>query len=418
MDKVKNINIQKGLNLIFIEDDRFKANVMGAYLTMPLKRDTVTKNSILPDILRSATATYPKKDLITRHLQNLYGSDIVAIPYKIGEKQSLSFRTLYPKAKYLDEPVDRDILDFLLEVIFNPYLVDGGFDPRYTAIEKSVLEEKINAIKNNKGKYAYDRCIKAMFEGEDYSISPKGYIEDIAEMTEKNLYTHYQDMIKKANYTFVFAGDFEEGAITEKITKYMKGKDLSPIDLSVEKKHKSTKIKDIEEKMDIVQGKLVLGYTSNISNADESYYDFLMGCNILGMGAHGKLFRNVREKHSLCYSISASPQREKGTMIVKSGIEHENKDRVVELINREIQDIKDGNITDEEFENAQKFYINQLRTMTDDLLSFSEFCYSQSITPNPKTVEQIIEIVKSTDKHKVSESLFDVKLDTKYFLTK
>ena len=84
--------------------------------------------------------------------------------------------------------------------------------------------------------------------------------------------------------------------------------------------------------MDITQGKLVLGYTLGISPKDEDYYNFVTYVNILGGGAFSKLFANVREKHSLCYSIASTLQKVKGTMMITAGIEPENKQKTINSI--------------------------------------------------------------------------------------
>lgn len=417
-ENIRKIKLNNNANLIFIRDERFKTNTASAFITVNLDRENVTKNALIPSILSYATKDYPTNLRLNKRLEELYGAYIGANALKTGEKNSILFNTTFLKSKFIDENIEKEVIKLLLDMISSPYLEDGYFSEKYISLKKNVLKEEIKAIKNNKMEYARNRAIEEMFAGENYAINSKGYIEDIEKIDNKNLKKHYDDLIKSARYDFILAGEYDEDMIEKIIREYLDKIDMRKIDLITEQKHKTEDFREIKEEMDIAQANIILGYNSNISIFDENYYDYLLAVAILGVGAFSKLFRNVREKHSLCYSIGASIQREKGTFLIQAGIDPEKKSDTIKYINKEVEDMKKGNITDEEFENAKKFLTNNYKETKDSMSSLINFSYSQEILENPKTIDEIIEIISNVKKEDVVKAFQNVEKDLVYFLTR
>ena len=57
----------------------------------------------------------------------------------------------------------------------------------------------------------------------------------------------------------------------------------------------------MEERQNLNQGKLSMGFRTKTRYGDDDYYALMVYNGILGGGAHSKLFSNVREKASLAY---------------------------------------------------------------------------------------------------------------------
>lgn len=417
-ENIKNIELNDNSSLIFIRDDRFKTNTFKAYMTVNLNREDVTKNALIPGLLRYATEDYPSNKLINKELENLYGTEISAVAGKMGEKQTAIFTMDFLKSKYIDENIDERAIDLLLKIIFKPYLENGHFSEKYTEIKKNILAENIKAIKNNKMQYARYRAIEEMFAGENYAISSKGYLEDIEKINSENLTIHYKNLLKNAKYDFILVGEYDEEKIENIIRKYLDEIEMTSNQILKEKKHITREEKNIKEEMDIAQANILLGYNANISSHDENYYDFLLACTVLGIGAHSKLFRNVREKYSLCYSINLMTQNEKGTFLVQAGIDPDKKDETVKYINKEVEDVKNGNITYKEFENARKLIINQYIQIKDTNSYLANFYYSEKFLDKPKSIDEKIVIVKNIKKEDAIKAFKDVQKDTMYFLTR
>ena len=420
MKNLKTLEIGKNVKLTLIPESKFKTNLVSVYILRELDRKEVTKNALLPGILKSGCDKYKTLGQLTNREEELYGSYLNAGTSKRGEHQVLGFSILGVNEKYLDEKILGGCIDLLNEIINNPLIVDGGFSEEYLKIEKEILKDSIMGIINDKGTYAMKQASEIMFEGEPYAISGKGYIEDLDDINGVNLYQHYKNILKTSPIEIIIEGEFDESEVVELIKERFTFDRGDIIDLPKEEFYKEVdEVKEVKETMDIAQGKLVMGYRCNVDYLDEErYYSLLLGSRILGGGADSKLFVNVREKESLCYTIYSTIQKSKSTMMVCSGIEAENYERTVELVKEQVQKLKDGDITEAEIANAKIAFINSLNSLNDEIGRLSDFYFSQSIAKNKSDLDEIKNMINKSTEEDIVDAVKDIQLDTIYFLSK
>ena len=420
MKNLKTLEIGKNVKLTLIPESKFKTNLISVYIQRKLDRNEVTKNALLPGILKSGCNKYKTLGQLTDREEELYGSYLHAGASKRGESQVLGFSILSVNEKYLDEKILGQCIEFLNEIINNPLVIDGGFNEEYLNIEKEILKDSIMSIINDKGNYAMKRTNEIMFEGEPYSINGKGYIEDLDNIYRVSLYEHYKEVLKNSPIEILIEGEFEETEVVELIKEKFQFDRGNIIDIPKEEYYKEVdKVKEVKETMDIAQGKLVMGYRCNVDYLDEEkYYSLLLGSRILGGGADSKLFINVREKESLCYTIYSTIQKSKSTMMVCSGIEAQNYEKTVNLVKEQVQKLKDGDITESEISNAKIAFINSLNSLNDEIGRISDFYFSQSISKNKSDLDQIKNMINKSTKEDIVEAVNNIELDTIYFLSK
>ena len=420
MKNLKTSEIGKNVKLTLIPESKFKTNLISVYIQRKLDRNEVTKNALLPGILKSGCNKYKTLGQLTDREEELYGSYLHAGASKRGESQVLGFSILSVNEKYLDEKILGQCIEFLNEIINNPLVIDGGFNEEYLNIEKEILKDSIMSIINDKGNYAMKRTNEIMFEGEPYSINGKGYIEDLDTIDRVGLYEHYKEVLKTSPIEIMIEGEFEETEVVELIKEKFQFDRGNIIDIPKEEYYKEVdKVKEVKETMDIAQGKLVMGYRCNVDYLDEEkYYSLLLGSRILGGGADSKLFINVREKESLCYTIYSTIQKSKSTMMVCSGIEAQNYEKTVNLVKEQVQKLKDGDITESEISNAKIAFINSLNSLNDEIGRISDFYFSQSISKNKSDLDQIKNMINKSTKEDIVEAVKNIELDTIYFLSK
>lgn len=420
MKNLKTLEIGKNVKLTLIPESKFKTNLISVYIQRKLDRNEVTKNALLPGILKSGCNKYKTLGQLTDREEELYGSYLHAGASKRGESQVLGFSILSVNEKYLDEKILGQCIEFLNEIINNPLVIDGGFNEEYLNIEKEILKDSIMSIINDKGNYAMKRTNEIMFEGEPYSINGKGYIEDLDTIDRVGLYEHYKEVLKTSPIEIMIEGEFEESEVVELIKEKFQFDRGNIIDIPKEEYYKEVdEVKEVKENMDIAQGKLVMGYRCNVDYLDEEkYYSLILGSRILGGGADSKLFINVREKESLCYTIYSTIQKSKSTMMVCSGIEAQNYEKTVNLVKEQVQKLKDGDITESEISNAKIAFINSLNSLNDEIGRISDFYFSQSISKNKSDLDQIKNMINKSTKEDIVEAVKNIELDTIYFLSK
>ncbi|WP_373598446.1 EF-P 5-aminopentanol modification-associated protein YfmF [Paraclostridium bifermentans] len=418
MDNIKKINLYDNINLTLIPSKKFKTNLVSIYVQRVLDKNEVTKNALLPNMITNASNKYNSLRSISNKLEDLYGASLLADVSKRGERQVLNIKLVTTNEMYLDEPIFNDAIEFLDEVINNPLIENDGFKEEYLKLEKQNLTERIKAKINDKGRFALERCFEEMCKDEKFSISEYGYIEDIEKITAKDLYNHYKTILKTSPIDIVIEGEFDEEKVVETIKSKFKFERENLISIPREEYKKDIKeVKTIVDKMDITQGKLVMGYRTNTDFADaKNYYPLIVGCNILGGGPHSKMFINIREKESLCYYIYSSIEKYKGILFISSGIETQNYDKTTELVKQQIESMIEGNISDEELGNSKISLVSSMRALTDSIGGLSDFKFSQDISKTNLSIEDIINYIEKVTKEEIVDVFKRLQLDTIYFL--
>lgn len=417
MENVIRVSVSEGIDLTLIKTDKFKSNLMSIYIQRKLDEKEASMNAILPEVLADGCRKYPSMKDIADRLDELYGAAMAANTTKNGERQIISFKLINISERYADEDITSESIDFLKNLILDPLVEDGGFKKEYVSLEKENLKNRIKAEINDKRSYAHKRCIKIMCEDERYSIPSTGTIEDVEAITPENLYNHYKKVINESKVDIVIEGDFDTDKMQEKVKNaFSMGRNYNQ---SLEReefiKHPE-KVKRVVEKMDITQGKLVMGYRTNIDYMDKKYYAFAAGCNVLGGGPHSKLFTNVREKESLCYYVFPTVEKYKGIMLISAGIEFENFEKTERLIKENLESVKKGEISEKELTNTKKALINGLRAGCDGIGGLSEFVYSQIFGNTSNTLDGIIEAIENVTVEDIVDAMKGIEEDTVYFL--
>lgn len=70
--------------------------------------------------------------------------------------------------------------------------------------KKKKLKQIIEAKKDNKGMYAFNRCIEEMYKNSPYGIYKFGSIEELEKITNEELYKYYMEFIQNAKLIFIF----------------------------------------------------------------------------------------------------------------------------------------------------------------------------------------------------------------------
>ena len=416
------MNIRKkelghGITFRKIDCTQFKTSIISVYFRKELSRDDVTQNSLVPYVLKSGTKNYPTDLSLSKYLQELYGTRLGISVFKSGENQVIGFKMSFVQDEFLEQSILESVISVLSEIIFSQVLEDGFFLSKYVDTEKEVLKESILAKINDKGHYAKEMCIEKMCEEEVYGIAEEGYLEDLVEITPQKLYQQYQNLLSNSLVDIVVEGTMDFDRTAELIQKYFSFPTERNFVIKKEVVSKTVEVvKEYEETMDIEQGKLVMGYRTNRSIRDDDYYALLMYSVILGNGSFSKLFRVVREKNSLCYSIGTSLEKLKGIMFIQTGIDSKNKDRIIGLIKELMEDMKMKNISDEEISQGKKLVINSFKSVKDSVMGLCDFYYFQTLYENEKSIEEIIEAIQSVTVEEIARVAHDIQLDTIFFL--
>ena len=391
-----------------LQSNKFKTNLVALFITVPLTKENCTKNALITSVLRRGTKKLKTQEEIAKKLEELYGAGFNCGVDKLGDYHVLKFyiETLENTYTLNNENLLQEGINLLLDIVFNPLIEENAFNKLYVEQEKLNLKKLIESRKDNKALYAKERCLENMFVGESYGLYKYGTVEGLEKIDEKNLYEYYKELINNCKIDLYITGNNIDNVKVPNISS----KELPKIESHHIAPIRPNKVNELQ---DVTQGKLIIGLdVGNSKKAAVSMYN-----TILGGGANSKLFQNVREKASLAYSAGSSYIRRKNAILIQTGIEIENYDKTLDIIEKQLEDMKNGNISDDEFNSAKELIVSSIELIEESKEDMITFYFDQNLFEENLSVTEYKEMIKKVSKEDVIEVAKKVKEDTIYFLT-
>lgn len=408
-----------GYNLHVVETSKYKTNTFVWKMKSPLTKEDVTKRALLPQVLQSSSAKYPSTTALRSYLDELYGATLYVDLAKKGEYHIVSFSIEIANEKFLGDPSPllKKGFELLAQILTKPNLSGNAFDKETVEKEKRTLKQRIQSVFDDKMRYSNSRLVEEMCNNEPYALQVNGQMEDVDSITPENLFQYYKKAFSEDELDLYVIGDVKEEEVKQYATELLHFDERSPKTLEAHDVKKKEKVHEVKEEQDVKQGKLNIGYRTNIIYGDSDYFALQVFNGIFGGFSHSKLFINVREKASLAYYAASRLESHKGLMIVVSGIDLKNYDQAVGIINEQMEAMKKGDFTDQELEQTKAVIQNQILETIDTARGLTEILYHNVVSHVDIKLEKWITEMQKATREEIIEIAKKIELDTIYFLT-
>lgn len=381
-------------NLHIITTNKFKSTTVSINFREKLDKKDITIRKFLFQMLCTNTYKYNTSRLFEIKLEDLYSLGLSHSSIKFGNIINSYIDIKFLNNKYSDNNLLRDSLDFLFEILFNPNVKNNEFDSKTFEMIKNKLEVILKSEKENVQKYTLNRALELMDNNDPISYNLWGYKEDLDKINTKNLYDYYIKLLKTNIVDIFVVGDVDK----EEVIKIFKEKfKINTIKRNTTEPFitykSSNKTKVCNEIMNLKQSKLAIICKLLNLNLYERRYVLPLYSLILGGGSISRLFTNVREKNSLCYSISSFNNTPNSIMMIYSGIDNKNYEKALKLIKKEI---KLKNISDTELINAKKEMITSIETLLDSVSGIINYYFGMEVFKADDIDTKIINFNKVT----------------------
>lgn len=273
--------IKQGIKIHCIETNKFKTNLISVIITLPLTREKVTFDTIIPAVLKRGTQNLKTQEEIAKKLENMYGADFDCGIEKIGDNHVIKFYLESLNDKFIPENNNQKMLkesiNLLLEIIFNPLIENNKFKDEYVETEKNNIKLLIESKIDNKDQYAFNRCIEEMYKNKPYGLYKFGYVEDLDKINSENLYNYYLELIRTSKIDIFVSGELNTQETVknvknnENIKKIIQREPNYVVNSEQIEQKEKNQIKEIQDKMDITQGKLVIGLDVQAVDYDSKF---------------------------------------------------------------------------------------------------------------------------------------------------
>lgn len=414
--------VARGIRLHLLPTDRFTTTIVRVVLHRDLGPEA-TATSLLSAVLESATQRHPTREALAHRLADLYGAGLDVGVDKLGDRQLLSASLDWPARGLPGRGATlSDGLSFLREVISSPKRgANGALDAELVETERRNLGRSLEALKNEKGRYASRRCLEAACEGEAYALDPEGRLEDLPSATPSTLSRLHERLVSTAPVEIFVAGDHSWAETKAAVTKHLlwagRSREIAQVPAPSSARAARKTPRRIVEADVVSQGKLAMAFRSPITADSPLVPAAIVLAGVLGGTVVSRFFKVVRETHGLCYYASAGWARAKGLMLVQSGVEPKNEPKARALMLKLFREVASGRLDAAAFEAVREAAKSRVEAMRDErgmCIAYAHEMAAYGLSTRPEAHLKALLAVTPADVRRVGRML---ALDTTFFLT-
>lgn len=413
--KYKRIELGDHIGFSTVIDEKFKTSLLTVRFITELSKDTVAETTLGMSMLSDTNSVYNTIAEMSEALTELYGSGMSSFASKRGDilVTGLSASWLSGKYALYGEDIQGDMLKIFSDCLFRPNAENGEFDKDAFVIAKQELLDRIDAELNDKRAYAIAKGVSLAFRGEPAEARCYGTKETASAVTPAGAYSAYCCILENAQVEIIFVSAEEDPRVEKMMSSGFSAIDRHPVSVEFIS-HSPLKPEPVteSEEFDVKQCKMVLSFKTD---TDDVFALKLFGI-MFGELPTSKLFLNVREKLSLCYYCSCRTSFVKGSLMVDSGIERENIDKTKAEILHQLDEMQNGNFTDDDIEKALLAIDNSMNQVGDTPTSYSGWYFERFCEGNIITPAERMEKFRSVTKERIIAAARSMKLDSVYLM--
>ena len=413
--KYNRAELAGNIGFSYVIDSKFKTNSIVIRFITGLSRKRAAENAVAVGALTVSNSRFKTLAELSEKLSSLYGASLSSSAKKRGDIQVLSVGASWINNRYAidGENIAGEMLDIICGCIFSPNAADGKFDEASFKITKKDLLDRIDAEINNKRGYAISRAAETAFAGEPAEFSAYGTKEDAGSVTPESAYSAYCELLEKAQIEIFYVAPEEnslvESRLREEFSKLSRSSEAYSFTNPSPVKDSPARVSD---ELDVSQSKMVLAFKT--SSDDKCALKLLS--MIYGETPVSKLFMNVREKMSLCYYCASRTVFSKGALMVDCGVEQVNIEKAEAEILHQLDEIKNGNFSDEELSAALLSIDNSIAAIGDTPSSYSAWYFERFCEGKIASPRELWEEYQAVTRERIIKAAKSLTLDTVYLM--
>lgn len=407
-----------GITLRCFADTRFRQGCLSIQFVRPQCHQEAALNAILPTVLLRGCETAPDLRAITNRLDDLYGASVGTLVRRVGDYQTTGLYCSFMDDRFAmaSDRILAPMVRFLGQLLLEPVLSEGAFDPEFVAGEKKNLISTIESERNDKRAYAMGKLLRAMCRADSFGVPRLGTVESVAAIDPKTLYEHYQRLLRRSPVELFYVGS-APGETVAGLLREM----LGPIPRDFEALPGQSAFhdgggSDVAEPAEAAQSVLCMGFVTDITNDSPRFAAMQVLNTLFGAGMTSKLFMQVREKLSLCYAIGSAYYGSKGIATVSAGIDREKEQQVRQEVLRQLEDCCRGNITEAELSAAREALLSSLRGVYDSPGAIESYYSTHLLSGAFRSPAQYMDQIRAVTMADVIAAAQTLRLHTTYFL--
>lgn len=265
-----------------------------------------------------------------------------------------------------------DMLDIALDVVADMVL-NSKMDEEEIERERTVVQQEIRRGHDQPGSWAGELLSRAVYGDQPVGWSIAGTLDTVEGLTRDDMVGHVATWYTPRNSVLSVAGNVTHAQVLALAERYLSGWDghdtpsILPAEPGIPADNVQVDVRDI------TQCNVAIGLRA-IARLDPDRYPLTILNNILGRGMSSRLFKEVRERRGLAYSVGSSVSRhaDTGTMSISMGVTSENMHEAITVSLAELRKLIDAPVPEEEMTKARDYAAGSFRLGLESAMSLGQ----------------------------------------------
>ena len=401
----------------YIKTKKFKSCHIQVLFKQKLDVKEVTVNSLLEDFLQYSSYDFPSRRELLIEYEYLYDAYVDGNLTRVGDNLFHKFDLDFLDPKYCDDDYLEEVIKLLSNVILKPNFNNGDYTNRCFEICKNNYRDYLTSMREKPMKYAFNKAIGIFGKNTSTGVALDGNLEDLEKTTVNDLKKAYDRMLNNTECYIYIVGNLNKKEVVSYLDKYFasikKYSNNNTLFINNESREDSLYIEEIGP---FKQDSLVIFYNLDLKSRKEKYVSSALFNFILGSGGlTSKLYDNVREKNSLCYTIFSNFSPNDNFLFIGAGINKKDKDLCLKLIDKCLNEMINGDFSEREIKDSIKAFENKLKNISSSIDSILAYNFDLDFRDRYEAKE-FIEVMKSVKKEDIMKIARKAKKNVVFLL--
>lgn len=377
------MKLAQGVDLHFIKTQQFKMTHLTMRFSGRMDSKTMARRVLVAQMLATASEAYPTSQLFRKKLASLYGASLTTSVSTRGLVHIVDIDIVFVDNPFGtdDGSILEDILHFLFDILARPLKTAEQYQSKVFNVEKKNLLHYLEVDKEDYFYYSDLEMRKLFYDNLALQNSKYSSPEMVELENSFTAFQEFQNMIWEDKIDIFIAGDFDEYRALQ-IMHHISFNDRD-VDLQYSYNQDYSNItREKTEKKAINQSILQLGYSVPVSYHDKNYFSLIVLNGMFGAFSHSRLFTTVREDEGLAYSIGSHLDTFTGLLKVYAGIDRDKRVKTMQLINRELNQLRLGRFPAQLLRETKKMIITNIKLSMDNPKYLIETKYNSLVMPH------------------------------------
>ncbi|HJM74997.1 MAG TPA: pitrilysin family protein [Dehalococcoidia bacterium] len=263
--------------------------------------------------------------------------------------------------------------------------------------ERTVVQQELRRSHDNPAAWVGELLGTAVFGDQPVGWPVGGSLETVEALQRDDFFAHMKTFYVASNSVLSVSGNVEHDRVVELANQHFTNLDEGVVPAMSEAQYGLPAERVIIEEREIEQTNVLLS-TQSFGRRDPDRYALDIMNTVLGRGMSSRLFKEVRERRGLAYSVSSAASRlqDIGTLTVSAGVTREHQEEALEVIVSELRRLVDEPVEPGELTRAIDYVAGSLRLSQETARAVGQRVGNQLLMDGElETIEETVAAIRA-----------------------